>query len=292
MPWRTVSRDRTFKTNAWTMSSQLRSGELCRLLSIANMTSFVQRVIGKYRCTIAWNAPLRTVRLQHRRRAHLMQTRKNMRTCRSSLPSLSRRSIELSATRSSTTSFLRPKRRSTRRSSVASFRIGSISLHTANRQLHLLPLALVFAVRAGLASTDPFDGPNCHIAEPPAEAGDIFGGSAKASVAGKVFPRLSDLPANYSGCQVLWSTINNGPWYRSRLAVRNGRVEAVQPSPPVPLCAEGERTIDTGCSPRQRALIVSFPPGCAKRTVETGAVPGDCIKEFQREFLIHDKLVE
>lgn len=159
--------------------------------------------------------------------------------------------------------------------------------------LHL-SLAMLLAGSAGVApAADLFDGPNCDVVEPPAEAGDyISPKGVPGTVSGRIFPRLSSMPSDYTGCQVLWSVINNGPRYRSLIALRNGRVEAVRPDPPVPLCASGERTIDTGCSPRQLGLLVSFPAGCAKRTVDLGVIPVDCMKEFQREYAIYELMKE
>jgi hypothetical protein len=157
----------------------------------------------------------------------------------------------------------------------------------------LLASALLSAAPLQVAwAAQPFRGTNCDIIEPPAEAGDIFHAVGKTQVAGRVFPRLSDLGTSYTGCQVLWSVINGGPRYRSLIYLRNGQVQALYPEPDVPLCKKGEKTIETGCNPRQRALLVSYPPGCAARTVQSGTVPQDCVHEFNREFAIWDQLAE
>jgi hypothetical protein len=159
--------------------------------------------------------------------------------------------------------------------------------------LHL-SLAMLIAGSPGVApAADLFDGPNCDLVEPPAEAGDVISPKGiHGTMSGRIFPRLSSMSPDYTGCQVLWSVINNGARYRSLIALRHGRVEAVRPDPPVPLCASGEKTIDTGCSPRQRGLLISFPAGCAKRTVDLGVIPVDCMKEFLREAAIHDLMKE
>jgi hypothetical protein len=155
-------------------------------------------------------------------------------------------------------------------------------------------LAMLLSCVAGAAlAAQPFEGPNCDLVEPPAEAGDVIApDGSPVPLSGRVFPRLTDIPANYTGCQVLWSVINNGPRNRALIALRDGRVEAVRPSPPVPLCAPGEKTIDTGCSPRQLGLLVSFPAGCARRAAEARRIPVDCMQAFQREYAIYDLLEE
>lgn len=157
-----------------------------------------------------------------------------------------------------------------------------------------LSVMLLLAGCAGAASaTDLFEGPNCKLLEPPAEAGDFIAPKGTpVPMTGRIFPRLSSMPADYTGCQVLWSTINNGPRTRSLIALRSGRVEDVRPSPPVPLCAAGEKTIDTGCSPRQLGLLPSFPAGCAKQAADTGRIPVDCMREFQRDYALLDAMQE
>jgi len=150
---------------------------------------------------------------------------------------------------------------------------------------------VVVASTSLLAGASPPEGENCDLASPPADAGEAHSHVAGAGVIGWIYPRLSTLPASYSGCQVLWYM---GPkqLQRSMLFLRNGRVQSIFPEPMVPLCKVGEKTMDTGCAPRQRAMLVSFPAGCWARAKAEGKLPGDCLADFRREFAIHDTLFE
>jgi hypothetical protein len=129
---------------------------------------------------------------------------------------------------------------------------------------------------------------NCDVVEPPAGSGEIFHSIGKVLTAGRVYPRLSEIPAGYTGCQVLWSSINGGPRFRSVTYLDAGRVVATQPEPEVPLCEAGEKAAETGCTARRYTLQVSYPPGCAARTLETKSLPMDCIAAFQAEFKLND----
>ena len=162
-----------------------------------------------------------------------------------------------------------------------------------NRSFKLILCASLCAVASsGFAGTPP-EGPNCTLLEPPIESGESFSMyEGQATFFVQIYPRLSELPPNFTGCQVLWATFNGRPRTRALLFLRNGQVEAKFPDPLVPLCRPGERTIDTGCEPRQRALLVSFPPGCAARTVRLGKLPSECEEKWREEWRIHDALVE
>jgi hypothetical protein len=102
----------------------------------------------------------------------------------------------------------------------------------------------------------------CGFLEPPPSAGEVAFSTATTSVSARVYPRLSDIPANYSGCQVLWATIN-GNKTRTVVYLKEGRVESTDPAPKVPLCAKGEKTNEAAmresghCKPR--SLQAAWP---------------------------------
>jgi hypothetical protein len=143
------------------------------------------------------------------------------------------------------------------------------------------------------ANAQVLDSDNCHLDLAPPNSGEIFFATAKVTVAGRVYPRLSDIPADYSGCQVLWASINGERTTRSVTSFRTGRVVAVSPLPDgIPLCNAGEKAAETGCTSRKTAVQVSYPAGCAARTLESKTVPRDCIEAFRSEFTLHDRITD
>jgi hypothetical protein len=159
-------------------------------------------------------------------------------------------------------------------------------------RLLILILATTISAVASVqaAPTIEFTGPSCDLTEPPAEAGETFSKFGRVTTAGRVYPRLSEMPAEYTGYQILWSSINGAPRQRSVVYVQAGRVVSTQPPPDVPFCKSGEKSAKTGCTPRREMLQVSFPPGCAARTVAANVLPKDCMESFQAEFKLHDVL--
>ena len=147
-------------------------------------------------------------------------------------------------------------------------------------------LATASLVNAGEAPGDNA----CTLAEPPPAAGELAFDTRKVKLEGRVYPRLSDLPPGYTGCQVLWTTIN-GQSARTVIRLQNGRVESIDPKIEEPWCAKGEKSGKTGCYPRREALQVSFPPGCAARRV-SGAYPKECMDSFLTEHRILDATVD
>jgi len=136
-------------------------------------------------------------------------------------------------------------------------------------------------------------GANCALETPPPAAGETFFATEKTTVAGRVYPRLSDLPERYTGCQILWSSVNGGRVMRSTTYFTDGRVVAVDPVPEgIALCKPGEKVADSGCTSRKDVVIVSFPPGCAARTLQDNAIPKDCMAAFHAEFKLHDRLTD
>lgn len=141
------------------------------------------------------------------------------------------------------------------------------------------------------AAAQALKGENCDLISPPADAGEIFFATTKSTFAGRVYPRLSAVPRDYTGCQVLWALVN-GERSRSLTLFEAGRVVAISPVGFEPLCRPGEKAAVVGCVPRKEAIQVSFPPGCAARTAEAKAIPSDCMAAFQAEFAIHDQIPE
>jgi len=162
-------------------------------------------------------------------------------------------------------------------------------LHLTTMRYAVLLLLCAFDVSA-LAQTSMrpgFVGKNCALTEPPPDSGEIFNQIGEVTIAGLVYPRLSQIPMNYTGCQVLWSSINGGPRHRFVTYIQAGRVTSIEPSPEFPLCKVGENWRETGCTPRRETVRVSFPPGCAARTVETNALPKVCMESFEAEFRLN-----
>ena len=146
---------------------------------------------------------------------------------------------------------------------------------------------------ASAALAQDFEGENCRLNTPPPNAGEIFFDVGKVSAAGRVYPRLSQIPAGYTGCQVLWASINGGRVTRSTTLFEAGRVVAVRPIPDgIPLCEAGEKAGETGCTSRKTTVQVSYPAGCAAQALELKAVPKDCTEAFLAEFKLHDRLTD
>ena len=129
----------------------------------------------------------------------------------------------------------------------------------------------------------------CTLIKPPATAGELSFKSPTVALHSRTYPRLSEIPAGYTGCQVTRATINNRS-SRTVVYVLAGRVESVAPEPAPPLCAKGERSTKTGCTSRSQALQASFPAGCIARMVE-GKYPQDCIASFQSEHVLLQSLL-
>ena len=136
-------------------------------------------------------------------------------------------------------------------------------------------------------------GANCTLSEAPLNSGELFFSSGKVELAGRVYPRLSEISADYTGCQVLWLSLNSGSVTRSVTFFQAGRVVSVNPAPDgIPLCEPGEKAANSGCTSRKEVVLVSFPNGCAARTAESRVIPKDCLDAFQAEFRIHDQIAD
>lgn len=130
-------------------------------------------------------------------------------------------------------------------------------------------------------------GANCDLGDPPTESGEIFMVLGRSQVYGRVYPRLSQLPKDYTGCQVLWASMNGGPTLRSVTLLLVGRVIAAQPAMDLRFCGSNERASETKCTPRRTTLHVSYPPGCVANLIESKAMPTDCLDAMQKELTLY-----
>jgi hypothetical protein len=151
-------------------------------------------------------------------------------------------------------------------------------------------LAVLLLYTTSCNAADPASTNACTLKNPPSVSGELFLESGTVKVEGRIYPRLSELPARHTGCQVMWATIN-GRSSRTVVHVRSGKVESVEPEPLPPLCAKGERTADTGCTSRARSLQVSFPSGCTAHMV-AGKVSKECMASFMNEHVLLDTMAE
>ncbi|MBW8780166.1 MAG: hypothetical protein JF585_13300 [Burkholderiales bacterium] len=136
-------------------------------------------------------------------------------------------------------------------------------------------------------------GENCDLETPPTTAGETFFGTDKLTVVGRVYPRLSEIATRYTGCQVVWISMNSRPATRSVTFFVDGRVVFVNPLPDdIPLCKADEKSAETGCTSRRSVVAVSFPPGCTARTHESKAIPKDCMDAFMAEFRLNDRIAD
>lgn len=139
-------------------------------------------------------------------------------------------------------------------------------------------------VSAEEPKADPFSGPNCNVQTPPAQAGEVW----NDDWAMVIYPRASDMPINYTGCQVAWTKHVSGERQRYVTAIVNGRVEGVAPPPPFfPVCEDDENANKGNCRPRYLYLWASMPHGCAKRARDdAGRVPKDCTQGLLSEWAL------
>lgn len=160
----------------------------------------------------------------------------------------------------------------------------------SNSRLVTLMISLSLS---GYAFPVELKGENCDLSAAPSSSGEIFAAVGKTFLLGRVYPRLSEIPANYTGCQVLWSSTNNGHVTRSAAFFQAGRIVSVSPVPDgVPLCTVGEKAAETGCTSPKYVVQVSYPAGCAARAMELKRIPVDCAEAFMEEFKIHGKFAD
>jgi hypothetical protein len=67
-------------------------------------------------------------------------------------------------------------------------------------------LLLILPISAA-ASSLPLDAPNCSLSSPPSNAGEDKPHGALM----KFYPRAKDIPASYTGCQIVW-LLRDGQW--------------------------------------------------------------------------------
>lgn len=131
-------------------------------------------------------------------------------------------------------------------------------------------------------------GKNCDLASPPNEAGEV----AVHGSAIRVFPRLRDISATYSGCQAVWMPAENGWTLVTLTEVKNGdliRIWSKNPSEPEN-CFYAKGRVTSGnaskCVAPEFLLQKSMPIGCVERIRQavardglSAAHPKECIYE-------------
>jgi hypothetical protein len=165
---------------------------------------------------------------------------------------------------------------------------------TTAMQLLFVCVFLLLSVTTEANAGIPPTGPNCNIEEPPSGSGE-FDSSAKAQNKyskdevrfTKAYPRLSDMPPDYTGCQSIWTyTGGTSPSVR-RVYFLSGQVASIWPPHEGRLeiiCKAGEDGRETGCIRLSRFLVVSFPADCYKTAIKTGRVSDECVRAFESDY--------
>lgn len=126
------------------------------------------------------------------------------------------------------------------------------------------------------ASPIPASASNCSLAEPPRDAGEDFTHTATE----KIYPRLKDMPKDYTGCQSVWLE-SAGGWTRmSTTFFRNGEPVIFEGFAVPRVCLYENKRLREGppdSCPSPRVLAnESMPSGCLARIKQTGKRPPDC----------------
>lgn len=156
----------------------------------------------------------------------------------------------------------------------------------------LLGCAVLCAASSPSAQPQP-DGPNCAYSEKPvAAAGEQYVQIGKETMFFRVFPRVSDIEPDYTGCQILWTaqTPDLSKITASLVYFEKGKAKSVWPNPPDPMCKRDELTEATGCLLPASLIAVSFPAGCITRSIQEGKMPADCTESFKREYSFKEQV--
>lgn len=141
------------------------------------------------------------------------------------------------------------------------------------------PALLLLAVLASSCASD-FDHQgetSCAIQIPPINAGEL-GVHGKLM---KVYPRISSMPANFSGCQTLWIDSPRG-WEISRLLVRRGRVVRMFDATLDCKYAGGKLHSSSGgeCPSSEPEVLPSEPAGCISQHIGGSKPREACIDDY------------
>jgi hypothetical protein len=122
----------------------------------------------------------------------------------------------------------------------------------------ILPLALLTLASSSCAYA--LGGSNCDVAAPPEQAGE----NSVHGIFLKVYPRRTELPPNYTGCQSAWLKYPEGWQLTFRLTLHEGKV--VELWSPEFICNYRNDKLVPGrsaeCDQAAPVPLLSLPPGC------------------------------
>lgn len=137
--------------------------------------------------------------------------------------------------------------------------------------------------------TIPAQGYNCNLSAPPATSGE----NGLHGLILKIYPRKSDMPASYSGCQTTW--LEQGTqWKKIFVSYFEGGTLKMfwsydDQSPNGILCSYHEGQLAPGAPSscleyeRVKSPSGSFPPGCMQAMKARKPIPKNCaINENER----------
>lgn len=140
--------------------------------------------------------------------------------------------------------------------------------------VHRLSLVIAFAVLEATAVASPDT--NCAITSPPKRSGESFDHAAML----RIFPRASEIPRNYTGCQSTWVVSGEISFLRGRVWLENGTPVRFVAPPTVE---------NNGVECRYlRGKLVSVTGGgsadrCARPdSVVQPSMPSGCIEQIQK----------
>lgn len=146
----------------------------------------------------------------------------------------------------------------------------------------VLALSAAAATAVPLPRSIPSGASNCALAAPPEAAGEIL---MHGSVT-KVFPRLPDIEAKYTGCQMTWVSVDEEMVLASVVYFKKGRPSRIW-SPAFDdgrnVCKYRKERLVSGppelCPGYEELAVPSMPPGCATKIAEGTAGEGECSYE-------------
>jgi hypothetical protein len=153
-------------------------------------------------------------------------------------------------------------------------------------RMFILLLGLVLANSSGSLSI-PTDAPNCSLQSPPSDAGDVLGEEPEGDM--KVFPRRTDFPRRYTGCQTSWYKTEAGWQQASIIYLERGKpvlffLHAMfsVTDQDVRCRYNGKRVVsgnEGDCPDWSELILPSMLAGCARRVRESEEVVQQCREE-------------
>lgn len=120
-------------------------------------------------------------------------------------------------------------------------------------------LALAFITSSALCSNEVPQGLNCSIIDPPALAGETY----FMGMLAQVFPRKSEISANYSGCQTLWIWDDKSFIFDHGIVFKNGKVLGAW-SPEMKFLSLDDCEKTKSCELFEALPYSSYPKNCLK----------------------------